>query len=533
MTTNLTRKWALLALLGVTACRDGITSTLAPATSGADVVTLSITPGTVPSLALGRAFLLEATARDSSGKVLASAHVFWSTSEPQVAQLQPVRGFSKSALLYAMRAGTATITATSGAKTASVTIFVHAPGPVATVSVATIDPLAVGRTAKVTVVQLDSDGVVLTGPVPSLSISDSTVALLTSSGLLIARASGTATVTATSGGKSGSRSITVVAAEHAFLWTAAAGMVDVGVLPGFVSSRANAVSAAGHVAGTMSTVADSLSHAFVRSPGTPGELRDLGGLPGGGNSEAFGVNSTGQVVGYAVTITGARRAVLWRSTGEIVEIAGAASGLESVANGINDAGQVVGWVGSGGGTQAFAWTEAGGIRILPGTGTGIGTGMAFAINQAGVVAGELSARPVVWNVAAASATVLPILQGDISGSAHAISNGGALVGSSSGCDDYYSYYYDDCTSLEEHPVMWDGVNAAADLRGPSGSAIAVLFAFGINSDHQVVGVSTAHHAILFSPAGGLRDLGALPGRQWSVANAINDAGTVVGRSYNP
>ena len=528
MTMRLRRAWAMLVLFGAMACDDGITSTVVPGTS-ARVATLTISPVLVPSLSLGRTIVLEATARDTNGNLLNTVPLVWKTSDPLVAQLLSGWVGTRSAALNARNPGTATITATSGAKTASVTISVHAPGPVATVSVATINTVAVGRTAKVTVVQQDSDGVVLTEPVPTFSISDSTIARVSSSGLITALANGTATVTATSNGRSASRSVIVVAAEHAFLWTAALGMVDLGVLPGFVSSRANAVSPAGHVAGTMFTVADSLSHAFVRSPGMTGELRDLGGLPGGGSSEAFGVNSTGQVVGYAATITGAKYAVLWRSNGALVELGSIALGRESVASGINDAGQVVGWVSSGSGTQPFVWTEAGGMRIFLGT----GNGMAFAINQAGVVAGELGTRPVIWDFSATSASLLPTLQGDIAGRARAISNGGAMVGASYGCEDYIASYYDDDCYPVEHPVMWTGVNALADLRKPSGSTLPILFALGINSDHQVVGVSTGQHAILSSPAGGLRDLGVLPGRQWSAANAINDAGLVVGSSSNP
>ena len=125
------------------------------------------------------------------------------------------------------------------------------------------------------------------------------------------------------------------------------------------------MSSSGHVAGTMFTVADSLSHAFVRAPGTSAVMRDLGGLPGGGSSEAFGVNGAGDVVGYATTATGVPHAVLWRPNGALVDLGTTLLG-ESVALAISDSGQVVGRTGTGAETQPFIWTETRGMRRRPG-----------------------------------------------------------------------------------------------------------------------------------------------------------------------
>jgi len=520
----------LLLLLGATACTDATS----PPKPSPEAATLSISPDPVKSLALGNLVVIQARARDENGVALFNVPVTWNTSDPEVVRIQPTAGYSGTASIIALRAGATTVTAKSSRVAASITISVHGPGPVATVTIVsdgTENELAVGKTSQLKVVQRDSDGVVLTTLVPTFSSSDSTIARVSGTGLVIALAPGSATLTATSDGKSASRKLTVLASEHAFMWTVAEGMIDLGTLPGFVSSRAVAVSSAGHVAGTLSTIADSLAHAFVRSPGASAEIRDLGGLPGGGSSEAFGVNSAGQVVGYAVTQRGVKHAMLWRATGAVVDLGTMGGGQESVALGINDAGQVVGWTNDGANVQQpFIWTESTGMRLL-GVVDRFSQGIAFAINQSGVVAGESKYRPVTWTPTS-PASALPLRLHDLSGRALAISNLGETVGASAGFDNGGCDYYEDYCDVVNHPMAWTSAGLPTDLQRNVGSE-TIATVLGINSAHQTVGGSESHHAILWSTASGVRDLGVLPGRRWSSAAAINDAGVVVGSSFNP
>jgi probable HAF family extracellular repeat protein len=96
--------------------------------------------------------------------------------------------------------------------------------------------------------------------------------------------------------------------HHAFLWTAAAGMLDLGALGGR-NSDALALNALGQVAGSSDTAngtdptAAPLAHAFFWSPTGPtaGRMRDLGTLAGGVTSAAAGLNDSGQVVGTSGT----------------------------------------------------------------------------------------------------------------------------------------------------------------------------------------------------------------------------------------
>ena len=518
-------------IIGVLIGTAGCLGDVASPTAVVEVASVTIVPAELSSLALNQSVTLQAVLRDNNGAVVLTAPLGWTSSDPSIVRIDdPRTKYAKGALAIAQRVGTATITANSGLKEATITITVRAPGPVTTVVLTSATAaVALGTTSQVTAVLRDSDGVQLEAPVPSFASSDSTVVTVSSSGLAVARAQGTATLSATSNGKIGSMTVTVTAAARAFVWTAATGMMDLGILPGFVTSKAFAVSTAGHVAGSMSTVAESLSHAFLWSPGLTAVMRDLGGLTGTGQSEAFGVNSTGRVVGYATTARGAKHAVLWSPNGAIQDLGTLNGGNESAALAINDLGQVVGWTRSGRQTQPFIWTEAAGMRAM------LGSGVALAINQAGVVAGQTGYRPFLWS-ASLGAALLPIIKGDYEGSVLAINNLGETVGASIGCsDDPNFYYYDDndCYDAVEHPVYWASMNPPVDLRSAPGVGGVFARAAGINNSRQVVGMSNGRHAILWSAANGLRDLGVLPNRRLSVATAINDAGVVVGWSGNP
>ena len=211
--------------------------------------------------------------------------------------------------------------------------------------------------------------------------------------------------------------------------------------------------------------------------------------------------------------------MLWDANGEIRDL-GTLDGGHSAALGINDAGQVVGWTAKGTLRQPFMWTESTGMRAI----VGVSYGTAYAISQSGVIVGEGDNRPVQWNGGAA-ASPFYLLPRDQAGRAVAISAAGHVVGTSRGCADDYD---DDCWDFAEHPVMWTGASVPVDLRKIS-DAVSVL---GVNSALQIVGSNALRRAILYS-TDGTRDLGVLPGRVWSVATAINDAGLVVGSSLNP
>ena len=158
---------------------------------------------------------------------------------------------------------------------------------------------------------------------------------------------------------------------QAFRWTAASGMVGLGVLPGFfLRSTATGVNADGTVVVGSSFAPPSPpprphSEAFrwTAASGMVG----LGHLPGGEASRAFGVNADGTVVvgednPSAFFIFQAFR---WTAASGMVGLGFLPGGFESHAVGVNADGTVV--VGDAS-SQAFRWVNGTmtGLGFLPG-----------------------------------------------------------------------------------------------------------------------------------------------------------------------
>src|SRR4029450_468251 len=133
---------------------------------------------------------------------------------------------------------------------------------------------------------------------------------------------------------------------------------DLGVLPGGTESMAAAINQNAVVAGT-STFSSPWNHAFRWTQA--GGMTDLGALPGniplGPTSEAFGINDSGDIVGRSRFQTGSNPAVLWRN-GTIYSLPPLTTGVElGTARDINNAGKIVGTADLlNAGTRAVMWT---------------------------------------------------------------------------------------------------------------------------------------------------------------------------------
>jgi len=174
------------------------------------VTTLTVSPASV-SVAVGANSTLQATVKDQSGNVMTGQTVTWSSNNTGVATV------NSSGVVTGVAAGSATITATSSGKSGTSAITVTAgppPPPVATT--VTVAPASASIAAAATVplqaTVKDQNGTVMTGQTVAWSTNNAAAATVNSTGVVSGVAAGSATITATSSGKTGTSSITVTAA---------------------------------------------------------------------------------------------------------------------------------------------------------------------------------------------------------------------------------------------------------------------------------------------------------------------------------
>jgi len=307
--------------------------------------------------------------------------------------------------------------------------------------------------------------------------------------------------------------------EHAFVWTQASGMQDIGTIAGETDSIAYAVNQAGQVVG-YNIGTGSVLPAFRWT--NKGGMRILDGL-GGVTGIAYSVNNAGQIVGAYFSPAGTAHAFLWSSTTGVQDL-GTLGGKESTALAINSSGQVVGWASTASGYHhAFSWTQAGGMQDLGALPAG-SQSTATALNDRGEIVGSsdngdlLIPLAVMWRNG--KIRFLGLLGGF--GNRHTysyatgINNSSQIVGASSVN-----------TSELGHFFLWTAATGMEDL----GEGAAT----GINNPGLIVGnlpVSGSNHGFLRTVDGQIVDLGTLGGPD-SFAYAINDNGEIAGESDVP
>jgi uncharacterized protein YjdB len=174
----------------------------------AAVNSVSITPATA-SVVIGRTTQLTATTQDAAGVVLTGRSITWATSAATIATVDA------NGVVTGVAAGTANITASSEAKSAQAAMTVSVV-PVASVTVAPNAPgVKVGASVTLTATMKDEQGNVLADRVVAWSSSAPNVATIdAATGVVTGVSAGTATMSATSEGKTGSTSVTVSAAVN-------------------------------------------------------------------------------------------------------------------------------------------------------------------------------------------------------------------------------------------------------------------------------------------------------------------------------
>jgi uncharacterized protein YjdB len=185
----------------ITATCLGMSGTSIITVASDTVASVEVSPASA-SLSVGGTQQLVATAKDAAGNTLGGRIVTWSSDNSAAT-------VSASGLVTGAATGTAHVTATCEGKTGSSTITVTI-APVASVSVSPASAsVAVGATTPLTATPKDASGNALTGRTITWASDNTAAATVNASGVVSGLAAGTAHVTATCEGQSGSSTITV------------------------------------------------------------------------------------------------------------------------------------------------------------------------------------------------------------------------------------------------------------------------------------------------------------------------------------
>jgi len=286
-------------------------------------------------------------------------------------------------------------------------------------------------------------------------------------------------------------------------------VIDLGTLGG-PESFAYAVNDNGQIAGNSQIADRNTTHGFFWSP-TAGMV-DIGTL-GGPSSGFSAMNANGQIGGSSANSSNEDHPFSWTPSGGMVDIGGPGHAFA-----VNDDGLVAGDIGD---EHAFVWTQAGGVVELGTLGgdessaLGVtGSGQVVGISE---FAGGDSYHVFTWTQAAGMVDL-----GTFGGSESypfAVNASGHVVG-----------YADVVGNNGYHAFVWTHAGGMIDLGTLGGSQSAARAA---NANGQVVGWSTlpdgSYHAFSWTAAGGMIDLGTLGG-SYSAARAVSSDGLIVGRS---
>jgi probable HAF family extracellular repeat protein len=148
--------------------------------------------------------------------------------------------------------------------------------------------------------------------------------------------------------------------SHAFQWSSAHGMTDLGTLSGGNTSIANGLNNSDIVIGQSNSGSSLYWHAVKWDASN--KITDLGTLVGGTYSIAFGINDSSEIVGYGNIGDNAAHAILWTSAAGMQDLNNmipANSGWVLInANAINASGEIVGYGTKGGHNHAFLLTPS-------------------------------------------------------------------------------------------------------------------------------------------------------------------------------
>ncbi len=195
------RRVLTLLLLILAGCDGTESPTETTDTPVATTVTLSAT--TLSFSSLGDTQQLTATVRDQNGATISGVPVTWESSASNVASV------SSTGLVTAVADGTATVTATLGSATGTVSVTVQQVAAEVTLSPNSLVLAGPGTTETVTAFVMDAGGSEIVNVDLTWSSSDASIATVSSSGLVTAVAIGSATITAVNGSQTVTQALSI------------------------------------------------------------------------------------------------------------------------------------------------------------------------------------------------------------------------------------------------------------------------------------------------------------------------------------
>ncbi|MHB1193224.1 MAG: beta strand repeat-containing protein, partial [Longimicrobiales bacterium] len=186
----------------ITATAGGV-SGMATVTVSQLVATVTISPSSpAPLSALGATLQLTAEARDALGQPM-TATMTWTSLAPAVATV------SSGGLVTAESNGTAVIVAAAGDKADTVSVSVQPAVASVAVTPASVAMESTAADLQLTATAKDAGGAPVDGVAFTWASSNTAVVTVSASGVITPVADGTATVTATTAGVSGTNSVTI------------------------------------------------------------------------------------------------------------------------------------------------------------------------------------------------------------------------------------------------------------------------------------------------------------------------------------
>jgi uncharacterized protein YjdB len=176
-------------------------------TSPAPVSSVAVSLGS-STLGVGQTTSATAVLRDSSGNTLSGRTIVWMSGNPAIASV------AADGTVSALAIGSTSIIASCEGQAASASVHVVAgpPAPVETVGVVLgLSSLTVGQTTQGSATLYDGAGNTLPGRNVTWASSNAIVASVDAAGIVTGLAVGTATISATSEGKTGSALVSVAA----------------------------------------------------------------------------------------------------------------------------------------------------------------------------------------------------------------------------------------------------------------------------------------------------------------------------------